>query len=229
MQKTFNAFRKDVAVGIRMNKLVCWAIVSTLLMNASVLASVYAFADNVAILPGDVVTSKTVVGQGYSVDVTVTVTNLGTNPATFNVIIYATDTTPITYTIHTFVDEYLAAGTFKTLTFSWGTASFAKGAYTISAEAVLTSATDQDLSNNKCDDGVVKVSIAGDINGDYKNDLQDMYAMGRAFGSTLGAGGLFWHTPAKSCCPHSPNCDIISDGKVDLKDYFAAAKNYGKT
>jgi hypothetical protein len=78
-------------------------------------------------------------------------------------------------------------------------------------------------------DGWVFISIPGDINGDRKVDLKDVFAVGKAFGSTRGSDGLYWHSPVKSCCPHSPNCDINDDGKVDLKDYYATCKNFGKS
>jgi hypothetical protein len=55
-----------------------------------------------------------------------------------------------------------------------------------------------------------------DINHDLKVDLKDIYATGKAFGSTPGSPR--WN----------PHCDINEDGKVELKDYYAVAKNYGK-
>jgi hypothetical protein len=74
------------------------------------------------------------------------------------------------------------------------------------------------------------VSIPGDINGDRKVDMKDVAAVAKAYGSALSsADGWYWHSPRKSCCPHSPNCDINDDGKIDLKDYSVTTKNYGKS
>jgi hypothetical protein len=60
------------------------------------------------------------------------------------------------------------------------------------------------------------VSIPGDVNGDRKDDLKDVFAVGKAYGSVIG-------DPR-----YNPNLDINDDGKIDLKDYFTTCKNYGK-
>lgn len=61
-----------------------------------------------------------------------------------------------------------------------------------------------------------------DINHDLKVDVKDIYAVGRAYG-TSAAGpnpeGRYWN----------PHCDINEDAKIDMKDYYPACKNYGKT
>ena len=59
--------------------------------------------------------------------------------------------------------------------------------------------------------------IPGDINGDRKVDLKDVFAVGKAYGSVVG-------DPR-----YSPNLDINDDGKIDLKDYYTTCKNYGKS
>jgi hypothetical protein len=61
------------------------------------------------------------------------------------------------------------------------------------------------------------ITIVGDIDGNGKVDLKDVYACGKAFGSYL-------HHPR-----WNPNADINCDTKVDLKDYFSLCKNYGKS
>jgi hypothetical protein len=81
--------------------------------------------------------------------------------------------------------------------------------------------------NNNFTDGIIKVCMEGDVNGDGEVNLKDVYAVGRAFGSTRGPDGLYWHTPLKTCCPHSPNCDLNDDGKIDLKDYYPTCWNFG--
>jgi hypothetical protein len=122
----------------------------------------------------------------------------------------------------------LPSGNSTTITFTWNTTGFAKGNYTISAYAwpVLG---ETDTADNNLTDGTILITIPGDINGDRKVDLVDVYAVGRAFGSVYNStDGWYWHTPRKSCCRHNPNCDINWDGKIDLKDYFTTCKNYGK-
>jgi hypothetical protein len=73
------------------------------------------------------------------------------------------------------------------------------------------------MADNTFTNGVVYVGIPGDINGDGKVDLKDVYAVAKAYGSFPGHPK--WN----------PNCDINNDNKVDLKDYYTTCKNYGKT
>jgi hypothetical protein len=66
------------------------------------------------------------------------------------------------------------------------------------------------------------MTISGDINGDRKVDLQDVFAVGKAFGTTQQG-------PNPPGRVYVPNCDINDDGKIDLKDYYTACKNFGKS
>jgi hypothetical protein len=167
---------------------------------------------------------KRVVGQGYSACINVSVENHGELTETFNVTAYANSTI-----IGTSVNVILTSGNSTTITFVWNTSGFAFGNYTISAYA--TSVQDEtDTSDNTFVDSRVLVSIPGDINGDRKVNLEDIFALAKAFGSERNStDGWYWHVPRRICCPHDPSCDINNDGKIDLKDYFIACKNYGKS
>jgi hypothetical protein len=57
--------------------------------------------------------------------------------------------------------------------------------------------------------GWVFVSIVGDVNGDSKVDLKDVYAVALAYGSY------------PSHPKWNPNLDINNDNTIDLKDYYA--------
>jgi hypothetical protein len=78
-----------------------------------------------------------------------------------------------------------------------------------------------DISDNTCTVNVL-ITISGDINGDRKVDLQDVFAVGKAFGTTQQGP----NPPGRA---YVPNCDINDDGKIDLKDYYPTCKNYGKS
>jgi hypothetical protein len=107
----------------------------------------------------------------------------------------------------------------------WDTIGLPKGNYTISAY-VLPVPDEADTADNYLAVSVY-VGIPGDVTGDRKVDLKDVYAVGKAYGS-IRFGGQYLHQPPRGCCPHSLNCDINDDGKVDLKDYYTTCKNFGQ-
>jgi hypothetical protein len=59
--------------------------------------------------------------------------------------------------------------------------------------------------------------ILGDVNGDGKVNLADLFLMLKALGSSLG------------CLRWNPFCDLNNDGKVNLKDLCILLQNFGKT
>jgi len=59
--------------------------------------------------------------------------------------------------------------------------------------------------------------LLGDINGDGKVDMRDIFIVARAFGSEPGHPR--W----------DPRADINGDGRVDMRDVYIVAKNFGKT
>lgn len=73
-----------------------------------------------------------------------------------------------------------------------------------------------------------------DINGDKKIDMKDIRLVAKAFGAQLVTNpadpkyGQYWHSSPCSACPHSPRCDIINDGKIDMKDIREVAKRFGQ-
>jgi len=60
-------------------------------------------------------------------------------------------------------------------------------------------------------------SLPGDVNGDGKVDLVDVYQVAMAYGSYPGHPR--W----------DPACDSNGDLKIDLIDYYTVTRNYGKT
>jgi YVTN family beta-propeller protein len=163
----------------------------------------------------EVTPSQTSVGHGYNPKINVTVANRGNYTETFNVTVYANTTTVKTQ------ETTLTSGNFTTITFAWNTTGFALGNYTISAYAwpVLG---ETDIADNMLTDRWVFVSIPGDINGDRKVDLKDVFAVGKAFGTTRQG-------PNPPGRVYVPNCDINDDDNIDLKDYYTTCKNFGKS
>jgi outer membrane protein assembly factor BamB len=147
-----------------------------------------------------------VVGQGYNVTVKVTVKNQGNFTEIFDVTVYANETIVQTQTIN------LTEGDSRTLTFKWNTTGFAKGNYTIKAIADTVSG-ETDTDDNTKVDGIVLVSIAGDVNGDHLVDISDLSIVVNA-------------TPSAPGWPNwNPNADINDDGVCDISDLVTCIDN----
>ena len=158
----------------------------------------------------NIVKQKTVLGQGYSCSINVTVANEGTFPETFNVTLYA-NTTEVETKLVT-----LPSGNSTTITFTWNTTGFAYGNYTIWAYAWPVPG-ETDTADNTYIDGWILVTIPADINGDFKVDWKDLLILARAYGSEEGEPS------------YVPEADFNSDGKIDWKDLLVLARNYGRT
>jgi parallel beta-helix repeat protein len=164
------------------------------------------------------VTPKTVVMQGYSTYVSATVTNLGKFTESFNVAFYANATAVQTKGIT------LASRDSANVTFTWDTAGFVKGNYTISACAWPISG-EKNMMNNNFTYGWVTVVMVGDITGtilflpDGKCDGADIAVVAMCFGSYPGAlPPLTWYS----------NCDVNNDGHCDGADIAIVAAQFGK-
>jgi len=158
--------------------------------------------------------SKTVVGEGYPMNITVKAKNYGTYNEVFNVTVYANITAIWTREIS------LTSGASAALTFTWNTIGFAKGDYRIKAYALPVQG-ETDTADNTLSDGWVIVAMVGDITGptgwpDGKVDIRDVAKVSKAFGTLPGMPG--W----------DPNCDINNDQKIDIKDVAAVSKQFGK-
>jgi hypothetical protein len=108
----------------------------------------------------------------------------------------------------------LASGTSITITFTWNTTSFAYGNYTVRAY-VWPVPDETDTTDNNFTDGLILVTILGDVNGDFKCEGKDIAIIAEAYGSLVEQAG------------YVPNADINDDGKIDGKDIAVAAKYYG--
>jgi len=155
----------------------------------------------------DTTPSKTIVGQGYKLRVNVTVTNDGVFNETFDVTIYANETSIGSQTVT------VTSGNSTVVSFVWNTLGFAYGNYTIRAYAEPLLGEIDTIDNN-CTDGIVRVAMPGNVNGDKDVDGKDISIIAKYFGK-----------PAS----FYPNADINDDGDIDGKDISIAAKNFGKT
>jgi len=159
----------------------------------------------------NVVASKTVIGQGYSLWINITVENQDEATETFNVTVYWNVTVIETKEIT------LTSGNSTTIIFTWNTTGLAEYKnYTLSAYAHPVPG-ETDTTQNNYIDGLVLVVHVGDINIDGKVRVDDILAVAFKFGSNLGDPD--W----------DPLCDITCDDKVRVDDILAAALEFGWT
>lgn len=175
------------------------------------------FAGNISVVLHDVAivsveSSKTVIGQGYSTSIVVTVANEGDFAETLDAIVYAENATT-TIIIATYIIENLLQGTNTTLTFIWNTEPFSKNTYVIIANATQVQ-YETDITDNSLSGDTVNVTIPGDVNGDFHVDISDAALI-----------GLNWQ---KTVPPAPANVDTNGDGIVDISDAAIVGLNWQK-
>ncbi|MEM1551148.1 MAG: M14 family zinc carboxypeptidase [Candidatus Bathyarchaeia archaeon] len=158
----------------------------------------------------DVNLSKTNVGQGYTVNINVTVANKGDYTETFNVTLYANTTEIETKEVT------LGNGSSLTVTYSWNTANFTFGNYTLWAYA-WPIPSEVYMEDNTLNDGWIFVAGPGDLNADGEVDIYDCVIVAISF-------GLPPDNPYRN-----PNADINNDGYIDIYDLVIVAVNFGET
>ena len=153
---------------------------------------------------------KIIMGQNSTTKIDVTVSSLGGAAGSFNVTLYANATVIQTQT------RSLLSGTSANVTFNWNATDIQLGNYTLRAEA---SRVDNEtiLTNNELTDGMITISIPGDINADGKVNILDISLTAKAYNSRLG--DEIWDS----------NADVNEDGTINILDISAIAKEYGKS
>ena len=157
---------------------------------------------------------QTVIGQGFTSNITITIANQGGNIETFNVTTYANATV-----IATIASITLPIGNSLTQNIVWNTTGFAKGNYTITVEVSLAPG-ETNTANNSYTPPWVIIAIQCDITGitgwpDGRVDMKDLAIVARCFGSTPGASN--WN----------PNADFNCDGTVNMRDIALVARRFG--
>jgi hypothetical protein len=162
---------------------------------------------------------KTIVGQGSTFYINVTVADLGNFAESFNVTLYANhladaNTTEVSATL---TSVNLAVGGTATLTLTWDTTGFAYGNYTVTASADIVPGEVNTDNNNLDATDKVLVTIGGDVIGG-----------GQVFLDSLGAMAAAWSsTPAS---PNwNPNADVTCEGQVFLGSLGVMAANWTQT
>lgn len=175
---------------------------------------------NVAVT--NVTSFKTVVGQGFCVNMSVTVANWGTYEEDARLSVSA-NSTCIAENATT-----LTVGNAAVVEFAWNTSGYALGNYSIGACA-LPFPGETSFSGYNCTDYLIIVSKKGDLTGtegtnvwdfvpDSKADMKDVSVVAKCF------------EPLKTVTPAHSNCDVsgktpgLPDGVVDMKDLGLVCK-----
>ena len=158
-----------------------------------------------------VITSKTIVGQGYSLRINMTVFNYGIFTENFNLTAYANMTI-----IGMFVNVTLTSRSSTTLDFMWNIIGFLKGNYTLKA-VISTVPNETDTSDNTLADGWIFVTIPGDVDGDRDIDIFDVVKIADVYGVS------------KPDPRYDPILDIDGDGDIDIFDIVIACGHYGES
>jgi hypothetical protein len=153
--------------------------------------------------------SSALVGQGYFCNLNVTVANPGGYDETFNVTAYANLTAIGAQNVT------LSAGNSTIIMFAWNTSGFALGNYAIEAVAD-TVPGETNTTNNALAYNQIRVTIPGDLNGDFQVTLADLTILAHAYGSHPGDPN--WNS----------NADLALRGVIDLTDLVTLAYHYGQ-
>jgi hypothetical protein len=157
--------------------------------------------------------SKTVVGQGQLMSISVLLENEGDyTESAINPQCLANDTSVLRLRL---LPIALNSDYAVVLNFGWNTTGWTFGNYSMSAH-VANVTGETHTSDNTLTDGWVSVTIPGDLNGDFKVSLPDLVLLANAYGSK--PGDAKWN----------PNADINGNGIVDLSDLVLMAIHYGQ-
>ena len=189
------------------------AVVDGVVYVGSADGKIYAFGSVHDVAVTNVTSSKTIVGQGFNANINVTVANQGSLAETFKITAYANATSIASQNIT------LSSGNSATITFTWNTTGFAKGNYTIWANALPVQG-ETDMADNWLTGGWVVVTWQGDLTDkdhlmppggvpDGKVDENDLWYFSGAFID-------YYKIPSRL----DANCDFNNDGKIDEDDLW---------
>lgn len=156
---------------------------------------------------------NTIIGQGLTLNISVTVVNNGLFSETFNVTLFANATQaapPQTV-------ANLDAGKNVTLLFQWNTKNWTISNYTLSATADTVPGEPNTANNTLVFVGNIYVMLQGDVNNDGIVNMKDIAAVcmtSHAFNAFSG----YAH--------YVPYMDIDASGRIDMRDVLIIAMNF---
>jgi parallel beta-helix repeat protein len=153
---------------------------------------------------------KTIIGQGYPLQIFVDIRDEGDFPEDFDVTV---DLVSGGIGYLSIFGVHIVSGSTTTVTLLWNTASSAKGTYSLVAH-ISQVPYEINMADNTYPDGTVKITISGDVNGDFFVNIQD-----------VGLVAANWQ---KIVPPAPANVDINGDGRINIQDVGQLAANWQK-
>ncbi len=156
-----------------------------------------------------ITTSKTVVGEGFILNITVIVANHGSMIEAINVTVYLNDDAFESLSASVKAGDYVCS-------LAWNTSGFSRGNYTVGAVVDVVPG-ETDTADNTLVGSTVTVTIPGDVDGDRDVDIFDIVSIAGVYGVSV---------PSPN---YDPDSDIDGDGDIDIFDIVAAAGYYGES
>jgi hypothetical protein len=155
----------------------------------------------------NVITSKTAIGQGFTLYIDVKILNYGLYDETFTISVRANTLVIAMQTITlTKRNSFL-------ITFPWSTIGVAKGTYTMTV-VVDTVPDETDVADNMYPDGSVTITWLGDLNKDFVVDEDDLWIF-------CGAFIDYYKIHVRNI-----NCDFDDNFKIDEDDLWIMAQAF---
>jgi hypothetical protein len=155
--------------------------------------------------------SPTTIYKGESTNITIIVANHGNITESFALNVYYNSTLLTTTNV-----TDLAPDANATVTVQWNTAAVQWGKYVMSAQ-VPPLPYETNIADNNLTDGIVKIRIPGDLNGDDVVNILDSILLANSFLSNPASPN--WN----------PQADLNGDGVVNILDAIILANNFGIT
>ncbi len=155
-------------------------------------------------------TPQTVIGQGRTVKVNVTLANYGWEPELATVTLTANGT-QVGNPVQTSV-PYSGTGI---ASFVWNTTGLRLGRYILTATE--SNLTGESNPSNNIITTTVTVTIPGDVNGDRNVNIVDLVNVALSFGSQAGSSR------------YNPNADLNQDGIINILDLTYVAARFGSS
>jgi hypothetical protein len=155
--------------------------------------------------------SPTTIYKGESTNITIIVANYGNITESFALNVYYNSTLLTTTNV-----TDLAPDANATVTVQWNTAAVQWGKYVMSAQ-VPPLPYETNIADNNLTDGIVKIRIPGDLNGDDVVNILDSILLANSYLSNPASPN--WN----------PQADLNGDGVVNILDAIILANNFGIT